>query len=47
MAVVHTRDIQARFAALITQTQASDLDVILRQLLGETPHAVRRRPMVL
>lgn len=37
MAAVHTRDIQARFGALITQRQATDLDVILRQLLGETP----------
>lgn len=37
MAVVHTRDIQARFGSLINPTEAADIDAILRRLLGEPP----------
>ncbi len=35
MAVVHTRDIEAGFGALITPVEAADLDAVLRRLLGE------------
>ena len=34
MAAVHTRDIEARFGALMSPTEAADLDVVLRRLLG-------------
>lgn len=37
MAAVHVRDIEARFGAPLTGTQAIDLDVILRRLLAEPP----------
>jgi len=37
MAAVHARDIEARFGALITPTEAADLDAILRRLLVEPP----------
>ena len=37
MAAVHTRDIEARFGARITPTEAADLDAILHRLLAESP----------
>ena len=35
MAAVHVRDIEARFGAALTPTQAADLDAILRRLLAK------------
>ena len=37
MAAVHTRDIEARFGALITPTEAAAIDAILRRLLAKPP----------
>ena len=37
MAVVHVRDIEARFGAPLTERQAADMDAILRQLLTPPP----------
>ena len=37
MAAVHTRDIEARFGALMTPIEAADIDAILRRLLAEPP----------
>jgi DNA-binding MarR family transcriptional regulator len=37
MAAVHVRDIEGRFGASMTATEASDLDAILRRLLAERP----------
>jgi DNA-binding MarR family transcriptional regulator len=37
MAVVHTRDIEARFGALLTPTEAADIDAILKRLLAQPP----------
>jgi DNA-binding MarR family transcriptional regulator len=37
MAVVHTRDIEARFGALLTPTEAADVDAILKRLLAQRP----------
>ena len=37
MAAVHTRDIEARFGALMTPTEAADIDASLRRLLAEPP----------
>lgn len=37
MATVHTRDIETLFGALMTSTEAADLDAILRRLLAEPP----------
>ena len=37
MAVQHTRDIEARFGALITSAELADIDAVLRRLLAEPP----------
>lgn len=37
MAAVHVRDIEARFGAALTKTQAAGLDAILRRLLADRP----------
>lgn len=37
MAAAHVRDIEARFGAPLTPTQAADLDAILRRLLAKPP----------
>ncbi len=37
MAAVHVRDIESRFGAALTATQAADLDTILRQLISHAP----------
>ena len=37
MAVVHTRDIEARCGALLTPTEAADIDAILKRLLAQPP----------
>lgn len=40
MAVQHTRDIEARFGALITPAELADIDAVLRRLLAESPAEV-------
>ena len=37
MAAVHTRDIEARFGARMTPTEAADIDTTLRRLLAKPP----------
>ena len=37
MAVVHTRDIEARFGELVSPTEAAAIDAVLQRLLAEPP----------
>ncbi len=40
MAVQHSRDIEARFGALITPAELADIDAVLRRMLAEPPAEV-------